>query len=360
MSTPSTLEQQLEANAQNAPMLGYIVTWGASKTVISAGDLKAALEAHGFLALAESLEPIKTKQAIIRALQAMSEDGVVKTVLDISDRAVYALANVKTDWQEEDLDFTTNSRVIYYKQTQPGSPNLDFKDGMLKDGTPRPLGSARAEILPQIEHYKESYLARDVTSQVFLKAVKQMSAISIKDNGGCYFVAADHQGALKDLRTLAKDLAAQTGSDVYFSMLAVPDLETSKEDMGRHAISALKSEMKLETIELRKMVKRMTQDGMHIKDKTVVDHLLTVDEIQKRAEMFRDLLLLDIAEINQELGKMRKSLGQVKEGDNPFAEQPVPQAEQSLIDEMIAGLEPEPPAEPEKKAPTTWEEANPF
>lgn len=350
MSQPTTIQDALNQNAQGMPVLGYIVTWGADKTLIPQGDLEQTLIQYGFQDLATGLEPIPTKKAAYRALKEMATDGLVRPVLDNSEKTIYAWMNEGVNQVDEELEYQTAVKVTYWKQVQPGTPALSFSDGFFKNGVPRPQGSAAETLLPLIDQYQHSFTSRDLTGQVFLKLSKRLTAVSLRQsNGGVYFIPAAHQETLERIRECAKALAKQTNSEVFVSLFPVPDMGTAKEDMGRHAIATLLSEVKQEEIELRKMAKRMTQGGMSIKDSTVVSHQALAEDIRRRAELYRDLLLLDISKVNQALDKLTGGLDEVKAGDDPFAPLSEKQARaeraakgESLLDQMVSETDQKP------------------
>jgi hypothetical protein len=197
------LPDNLIATNNEAAFVGAIVYWRLGGNILPEA-LRTAWNAAGLdEALLPSLPSAKT--SLTRAVDDVAKDGKIKT--KVKDGG-YAILGKN---EENGLTIEVNCRA-----------SLDAKNDLLltelvaygakmqwEDCPNHPLFG---RLLAAFESHKGSLEARDITSWLCGKVMKELGATTLREDGGVYFVPRDH---VELLGTIVKTLGAVSAHKIY-------------------------------------------------------------------------------------------------------------------------------------------------
>jgi Family of unknown function (DUF6744) len=222
----------VEASISQFPLIGYTVFWRLDGIRVSHPDLERALQAMGFdkylpdsptprVALRRALvEWIRAKQRIARNLQLQHDDedqdekggGRRRTLIRVINRAsskhlVYALVAEDIDFSALGLSYGTALRILLHKKTGEMICTTDA-EGVID--ARRESQQVTNELMPYWRQYRDLFIARDL-SEMMREIVAGMSAVSLRQAGGVYFVPESERDALFRLRQLIAGIPQTAG-----------------------------------------------------------------------------------------------------------------------------------------------------
>lgn len=247
------------------PILGYTVSWKLTGVQIPHTDLVARLEAAGFGDQAPRREPPE-KRAVKRAIRAWVDDrrGLAPRAADdetgsgsgrrrsgdlirvINDRdsafVVYALVAEDADVQELALEYSTAVRFSLNKTTGELFCTTEARGQMRAESEAQEIAR---QIAPHWNYHKGLQLSGDV-ARIVTAAVQSLDAVTLRDQGGLYFVPVQQQDALERLAALLADLPTLGASAPMLLMLPVINVgaaavqlrQVAEEDMLREIEAA--------------------------------------------------------------------------------------------------------------------------
>jgi hypothetical protein len=296
----------VEASTSQFPLIGYTVFWRLAGIRVSHPDLEQALQATGFdkylpdpptprVALRRALaEWIKTKQRIARNLQLQQDDedkdgngGRRRTLIRVinragSDHLVYALVAEDIDFSVLGLSYGTALRILLHKKTGEMICTTDA-EGVID--AQRESRRVTDELAPYWRQYRDLFIARDL-SEMMREIINGMSAVSLRQAGGVYFVPTGERDSLLRLRQLITDIPQVTGLDPFVCALGVPDAVEAKRGLSKAIHAGLLDEIN----SLRGDIGRLSESGDRLREKTITQRLVIYKQLKAKAEMYQDLL----------------------------------------------------------------------
>jgi hypothetical protein len=269
----------VEASTAHLPLVGYTVFWRLTGIRVSHPDLEHALKATGFekylpdpptprVALRRALtEWIKAKHQIARSPQLQRDDdeqdgnnGIRRrTLIRVINRAgsehlVYALVAEDVDFSVLGLSYGTALRILLHKKTGEMICTTDA-EGVID--AQRESRRVTDELAPYWRQYQDLFISRDL-SQMMREIVNGMSAVSLRREGGLYFVPASERDSLLRLRQLITGIPQVVEQDPFVCALGVPDAVEAKRSL--------------------------------LREKTITQRLVIYKRLKAKAEMYQDLL----------------------------------------------------------------------
>jgi hypothetical protein len=297
----------VEASTSQLPLIGYTVFWRLAGIRVSHSDLEQALQATGFdkylpdpptprVALRRALvEWIKAKQQIARNLQLQQGDedqdesggGRRRTLIRVINRAgsehlVYALVAEDIDFSVLGLSYGTALRILLHKKTGEMICTTDA-EGVID--AQRESRRVTDELVPYWRQYRDLFISRDL-SEMMREIINGMSAVSLRQVGGVYFVPSGEHDSLLRLRQLITDIPQVTGLDPFVCALGVPDAVEAKRGLSKAIHAGLLDEI----ISLQSDLSRLSESGDRLREKTIAQRLVIYKQLKAKAEMYQDLL----------------------------------------------------------------------
>jgi hypothetical protein len=297
----------VEASTSQFPLIGYTVFWRLAGIRVSHPELEQALQSAGFdkylpdpptprVALRRALaEWIKAKQRIRRNLQLQQGDedhdenggGRSRTLIRVinrvgSEHLVYALVAEDIDFSVLGLSYGTALRILLHKKTGEMICTTDA-EGVID--AQRESRRVTDELAPYWRQYRDLFIARDL-SEMMREIINGMSAVSLRQAGGVYFVQSSERDSLLRLRQLITDIPQVTGLDPFVCALGVPDAVEAKRGLSKAIHAGLLDEI----ISLQSDLSRLSESGDRLREKTIAQRLVIYKQLKAKAEMYQDLL----------------------------------------------------------------------
>jgi hypothetical protein len=297
----------VEASTYQFPLLGYSVFWRLAGIRVSHPELERALRAAAFdkhlpdpptprVALRRALaEWIRAKQRIARDLRIQQADedgdenggGQRRTLIRVINRAgsehlVYALVAEDVDFGALGLSYGTALRILLHKKNGGMICTTDA-EGVID--AQRESQQVTNELMPYWRQYRDLFISRDL-SEMMRGIIGGMSAVSLRQAGGVYFVPASEKDALLRLRHLIADIPQVTDSGAFVCALGVPDAAEAKRSLSKAVHAGLLDEIN----SLRGDLARLSESGARPRDKTIAQRLAVYKQLREKAEMYRELL----------------------------------------------------------------------
>ena len=138
-------------------------------------------------------------------------------------------------------------------------------------------------------------------SRMVRAIVASLQAVSLRKEGGLYFVPLTHRPELERLRQLVAQLPTQHGGQPFVCALPVPDLASTKKQMARAAHAGFLDEVGSLRMDLQRFV---AGDPAKIRPKTVAERLVQYKKIRAKAQTYADLLDMQRGDIETQLAAL--------------------------------------------------------
>lgn len=240
------------------PLLGHVAFWKVEGLAVASADLAATLTSHGF---ADFAPRVPTYRHALRAAieEWLAAQGATRTKRTGAKSAQRERISVVNDDQSEtmaflvvteDLDLArlgmssdTRLRFILWKEGQHAGQFAATTDAAGSAADSNQERSITQEVGALYARHKGLHDAADI-SRLIKTIVESCRAVSLRPNGGVYFVPASDRDCLERLRRLCADLAAggPTGDEVFLALTPVLALGEMKRQYAALALTALQSE----------------------------------------------------------------------------------------------------------------------
>ncbi len=284
--------QDIRAPDANVAVLGYAVFWRLSGVQVPHTALEAALTQAGFARFVPA--PPSPPTALRRALLWFAQHAGCETLLlRVVSRApwVFALVREERD-QQGSLTYVTRMRVRYDPWTRdicctrsPSGPiNATTEDQ-----------STTATLRPLFQNASETHTGEDL-SRVLRAIIASLGAIRLQR--GVYFVPASESAPLQRLDAL---IARLPGAPLLATLARLDERRTREQLV--HAIHAdLMREIDSMETRLSDMQAAHPQPDVTL----LCQHLLGFRAVQKKAQIYTDLLGARVQEMSARLAFLQE------------------------------------------------------
>jgi hypothetical protein len=279
--TNQTINREtLAKSAEGYPLLGNCVYW-------SANEMKMPLEA--FIAILKEVgidedyaDKVRHKSALLRAIQKETDNrtnSFHRNILEDKDYTVFVIVAQSVDVANRAVDFKTDTQIIFDKKT-----GMIKVDGYNKDA-----------IIEGYEREKGVYNT-DNFRKVVLDYVKgDCEGISVRDNGGIYFIPSSKMDQFQKLQALFAKF-----DGFYLGTLPIIDTAQAKKSMWNSLVNEVKGALEAQKAELDK-TPPTTERG-------VESHLRRFKKLKGKVEMYEDLFVQTAQSLKEELESLSGSI----------------------------------------------------
>jgi hypothetical protein len=344
--TLSTIENQT-----GPEFLGYVVNWRLMNIRVQEADLKMALERAGF---SNHLPTLPTpRKALRRALEAWiaertqqqsgtrqtittaasdddDENEKESTLIRVINKAgaehlVFGLVSENVNFNKLGLSYGTQLRILLHKKTGEILCTTDA-DGVIS--AQNESTQVTAAITPYFNEFRRLYFTDDLSKMVHA-IVTSMNAVSLRKEGGVYFVPHAERRQIE----LAKELIASlptTGLDQPY-LLAIPVInnEVAKADVALAIHHGFLDELKLMASDLDRFAQ--AEPGT-VRSETISNRLLQYKYVKEKVGMYATLLSMQKDDIVNGLESLTRKAQEIVLG-KPLAADPNPPDQQLSSDD---------------------------
>ncbi len=290
----------IEQATQIGALIGYSVMWYMDGLNVE-HDALVSLMRDPTIDLPDFIpDPPTPRVALHRALEAMlrtnkglstpdEDEGDVRKLLirPINDYnkefMAFAIIGESADLLEQALRYKTEWRVKFHKKSG-AMICVDTPTGRIEDEQMNP--ALQVMLDPYWQQYRTYRTSRDL-SMVIKSVIDWASAISLRKQGGVYFVPVERKDVLDRVRLLISHLTLSYGGEPVFLCLGVPDEVSTRRQMSVAAHHALISEAE----ELLAELSRVLNGDAKTRKSTFRERLAQYHYFHMKLEAYEEILI---------------------------------------------------------------------
>lgn len=352
MDTPRITLSDIEN--QNGPdFLGYVVNWRLMNIRVEEADLKTALDRAAF---SNHLPALPTpRKALRRALEAWiaertqqhtgtpqplpsaasdedDENQKETTLIRVINKAgaehlVFGIVSENVDFNKLGLSYGTQLRILLHKKTGEIVCTTDA-DGVIT--AHNESSQVTAEIIPYYNEFRRLFFTDDLSKMVHA-IVTSMNAVSLRKEGGVYFVPYAERHQIE----LAKELIDSLPTTAFYKpyLLAIPVInsEVAKADVALAIHHGFLDELKALASDLDRFTE--AEPGS-VRSETISNRLLQYQFVKEKVGMYATLLSMQQDDIVRGLEALTNKAKEIVLGKPSTPENPAPSASQSNNDPL--------------------------
>ena len=277
---PTVTRTLLSKSAEGYPLLGNCIYWSCSEIQVKFDDFLALLKDVGIDE--DYAGAVRQKSALLRAIMKETEtrkNSFHRNILEDKNYTVFVIVNQNVDVANKAVDFKTDTQIIFDKKT-----------GMIKVD-----GYNRDAIIEGYAKEKGIYNADNFRKIVLDYVYGECQAISVRDNGGIYFIPSAKQEQFQKLQ----DLFAKFPG-FYLGTLPIIDTAQAKKSMWNSLVNDVKGALAAQKQELEK--------EPPVTDRGVESHLRRFKALRGKVEMYEDILTQTASDLKGELEALSAQL----------------------------------------------------
>ncbi|MBI5543807.1 MAG: hypothetical protein HY901_07975 [Deltaproteobacteria bacterium] len=274
--------------AKGGAHLGDITYWTLSDARISRPTLETVWASAG-LDPAHLPEPPTAERAIKLAARMAGTgqaDRLVRLGLESESQVIFTVIREQR-LGDGSLTYAQEARVVLDRNTElasTDSPGHDLAEG----------------ILARFAELKDTHPSDDVRRAV-MNVLGSCASITLRDHGGVYWIPAPHAATLRKLQAAIEKIGT---SRVY--LLPVHASADATKTLGEAAVAALTEELNALKTEVEGFVAAPPE-----RQSTLVRRLDQYDELRGRAELYRSVLSVTVADLESTLTSLTASVEQL-------------------------------------------------
>jgi hypothetical protein len=266
--------------------LGDLCFWSLADASISRAELEKKWADTG---LAKKLLPepptaTKSFKLAVRETQVGLAEKLIRPLVDDEARVIFAVVH------EKKLD------AGFLEYTQEAKVGLELLTGSV--GTDNPTHELVTAIKSRFVALRDTHTADDVRRTI-TRTLQEFSAVLLRENGGVWWVPAPYAESLRKLQTCIESIGT---SKVY--LLPVHDSADAHRTLGDAATRSLESEL----LELKTEVEAFVANPPG-RNSTLMRRFDAFDELRGRAELYRDILQVQVTDLDSTLTQLAASIG---------------------------------------------------
>lgn len=281
----AALNQLIGVLANGGTHVGDLCWWGLTNANIDRKTLELMWNHTG---LASSLLPepptlTKAFKLAARETQVGLVDTLIRPVIDDSSSVVFAVVH-EQKLAEGFLQYTQEAKIV-----------LDVLQGTLR--TDSPAHSLVNAVQMRFDELKNTHTADDVRRTI-TRTLQSFSSVLLRENGGVWWIPSPYSDALRRLQSCIEGIGS---SKMY--LLPIHESADAQRTLGDAAQRSLEAEL----VQLKEEVEAFVGCPPE-RTSTLVRRLESFDELRARAELYRDVLSIRVADLDVTLDSLSRSI----------------------------------------------------
>ena len=343
--TPTITLSQIE-NQTGPDLLGYVVNWRLMNIRVQEGDLKTALDRAGFT---NHLPTLPTpRNALRRALEAWiaertqqqtgtpqptiashddDENQKETTLIRVINKAgaehlVFGIVSENVDFNKLGLSYGTQLRILLHKKTGEIVCTTDA-DGVIS--AQNESSQVTKEIIPYYNEFQRLFFTDDLSKMVHA-IVTSMNAVSLRKEGGVYFVPQAERHQIELAKELIASLPTSALHKPYLLAIPVINSDGAKADVALAIHHGFLDELKALAADLDRFAQ--AEPGS-VRSETISNRLLQYKYVKEKVGMYATLLSMQQDDIVRGLEALTNKAKAIVLGKPSTAENPTLSPSQS-------------------------------
>jgi hypothetical protein len=260
-------KELLSKSAEGYPLLGNCLYWSISNIQLSHGDFVKHLQEVGIDV--SYAGRVRAKSALLRALQretAERKNCFHRCIVDKdSTHAIYVIVNQQVNQATSEVNFATDTRVIFDKKSGTIKVEGFNADGLI------------AKYVAEQGVYNTDNFRKVVLDYIY----EDCKGISVRENGGIYFVPHNKGTEFEMLKNLFGRFPGCS-----LDVLPIIDTAEAKRSMWKSLVGEVEAELATQTKEL----KEIEDNGTRQTDGGIQNRLQRFTDLKGKVEMYETLL----------------------------------------------------------------------
>ena len=285
MSALERIKKNLNAGGQH---LGDLIWWTLSDARLGRSTLESIWATAG-LDPAHLPEPPTAEKAIKLAARMAATgqaDRLVRLGKEAEDEIVFAVVN-ESRLPDGSVSYAQEARVILDRKTE-------------KARTDAPGHDLAEVILSRYQEFSDTHPSDDVRRAI-MKVLEACAAVTLREHGGVYWIPAPHAPTLRKLQKAVEQIGS---SRVH--LLPVHASADANRTLGDAAKLAIEDELDTLKAEVEGFMASPPD-----RPSTLVRRLDAFSDLQSRAELYKQVLSVTVADLDQTLATLTASVEQL-------------------------------------------------
>jgi hypothetical protein len=265
--------------------LGDLNFWVLSDAAISRSELESKWKQTGLPHQLLPEPPTLEKAFKLAAREAAVGLGDRLIRLAVDDEATVVFAIVR---EEKHPDGT----LTY---TQEAKVGLEMLTGNM--GTDAPFHDLVVNIKTRFAELRDTHTTDDVRRTI-TRALLSMSAVLVRENGGVWWVPAPHAESMRKLQVAIESIGSSR-----FYLLPVHDSADAHRTLGDAASKSIEAELSSLKTEVEQFLAQPPE-----RTSTLVRRLDAFDTLKSRAQLYRDVLNIQVVDLDRTLDGLSASI----------------------------------------------------
>jgi len=352
-NTPPAITLSEIENQTGPDLLGYVVNWRLMNIRAQETDLKTALDRAGF---SNHLPALPTpRKALRRALEAwiaertQQQTGIPQAVANAAvdgedenqkettlirvinkagaEHLVFGIVSENVDFNKLGLSYGTQLRILLHKKTGEILCTTDA-DGVIS--AQNESSQVTREIIPYYNEFRHRFFTDDLSKMVHA-IVTSMNAVSLRKEGGVYFVPHAERHQIELAKELIASLPTTTLDKPYLLAIPVINNEGAKADVALAIHHGFLDEVKALASDLDRFAQ--AEPGT-VRSETISNRLLQYQYVKEKVGMYATLLSMQQDDIVKGLEALTSKAREIVLG-KPSTENPNPPASHFSSDDPL-------------------------
>lgn len=279
------LKSLINVLATGGTHLGDLCWWSLADASIDRQSLESKWKNTGLPRelLPEPPTVEKAFKLAVRETQVGLADRLIRPVIDNEASVVFAVVHEQKH-DDGTLTYTQEAKVALELLT--GTTNTDS-----------PAHELVVAIKSRFTALKDTHTADDVRRTI-TRTLQSFSAVLLRENGGVWWVPAPHAEALRKVQAAIESIGSSR-----FYLLPVHDSADAHRTLGDAAAKSLETEL----TELKAEVESFLAQPPE-RTSTLVRRFDTFDALRGRAQLYRDVLQVQVKDLDSTLNQLASSI----------------------------------------------------
>ena len=270
------VEQFVAGESQGLQILGFFAWWSIHGLRVRKADLAQIMKDLGFTYTLKDTPLRGTFLEAIRIVKAAhaAEGLLIRQIRKDSGEYTFGLVDESIDKANAHLGYSHTATVKFYPVT-----------GVLScDNT----GHALWPLVCAAYRELQEFYSADNMRAILFDVLKDAHLVSVRQNGGIYFIPIQYQGLVDKIEKLLERIG-----NSYLSVAPQVDLESTRKSIYKAFISGLRDKIAQYKADL-------SEDGLSQKA-ALKNRLMEFRDLQKEIEFYSDVLHFQASELSEEL-----------------------------------------------------------
>lgn len=283
---------------KNGPHLGDVLWWSLSDARIDRSSLEVLWAGTGLDAelLPDAPTAEKALKLAVREAQVGNQDRLIRLGKETGDEIVYSVVHEKRS-ADGSLDYSTEARMTLDRQREVF-------------GSDHPTHDLVASVEARFKMYRTTHHPDDVRRTI-VKTLNSLAAVTLRENGGIYWVPAPFAETTRRLQTAIEKIGA---SRVY--LLPLHKSADAEKTLGEIAKGSIEVELAALQTEIAAFVQAPPERGS-----TLIRRFDAFEALRGKAKLYRDVLAIEVQGLDQQLDTLSATVEQMLDQKNQQAQQ---------------------------------------